>query len=192
MLVGIGTIVGEPIKVRNFPKAERNRFYDRNYLQVPVNLTHVSTIGIFPANFLYLIPSMNEKTTIRAYHTKKIYWCNSLGYWINKLIHDYWWYFTYLADPGENEFRYWLHEMREDYFKFILYNRYEKIVSRSNYCTLCGIGPNLFKSFRANFLQLHEKVYEEDMQKYRKYNEDNFLIVCPNCHAKEHLKIKNQ
>ncbi|MFP4023991.1 MAG: hypothetical protein ACLFVR_05645 [Thiohalospira sp.] len=190
-LIGIGEITDYAKKVSEIPSNKQNTIYDRSLFQVPVRFKILFTSDLLNKDFFYKLPALNERRKIRAYNSNTIYFANWLDRELNYIFNDNWWYFTFRVTPTESHYRYWLHYIREYNLRWLEFNKYKKIITGKDTCSICKIKHNPYSEFFSDFFEMHEIIDNYDDKEYRKIKPQNFIVVCPNCHKKEHEKIKN-
>lgn len=189
-LIGVAEVTGSPIKVSDIAKEEQHKIYDRSLMQIPVRFKTISSKSIIDKKILYHLPGLNHTEKIRPYNPNTLYWC-SIPKEIDYLLKNNWWYFTHLAYPTDNHWLYWLHIIREKRFSSWTFNDYRKHITGKKKCEICGMKSKPFKEFYHDFFELHETTKIDTDDEYNAIKPENFIVVCPNCHKKEHSKIKN-
>ncbi|MEA3452393.1 MAG: hypothetical protein U9Q83_10895, partial [Bacteroidota bacterium] len=130
-LVGRGVVMGKPLKVSDIPKQKQKKNYDRSLLQVPISLARLSRESIIDEKYLFQLPGLNQLHKIRPYTNNVLQWCY-IDDEINYLLHNNWWYFSYLVAPSENNWLYWLHILRERWMTWWNFKNYKKIITGKN------------------------------------------------------------
>jgi hypothetical protein len=188
-LIATGIMLDFPVLSRYVPADYQEHLYAKELRQFPLHITMVREEIFFDKKHLHHLPAMNmyHKTeVVRFDYLYDVFDMGSqLDFIMNKKV-----LFCYRENDSElteGHYRLWFHQLREQVFEC----RLNYPVLTKNSCKLCRmiVGPD--DGYGKDFFEYHEKVDINFDEKYRRISKGNYIIVCPNCHKKEHEKILN-
>lgn len=188
-IIGFCHVAGALTKTSDIPREERKYIYDRSMLQLPVHKIRCSIEkNIMDEELLYALPCMNEHRICRVYNE-----CKLIDVPFQLLLslkdHSEFWY-VWNAQRCKQEIKEYkdlfIHLQREQ----IDFKRYMNLTKGVVKCQYCETKYHEFKPYRPRFFELHEtEMFPLNGNKYQKINYRKFVVLCPNCHRKEHEKI---
>ena len=165
----------------SLPLPKGIEIYNRSYFQVKVELVSYSPRGLLIENrILKQFPSYNSKTFKKPLNPYTVYFDAGLS---NSIFHV-WQYFHYgfSGDITKRLWKYYIHLLRESRAK---YRWKYKLPMQHKKCNSCG-----FKSEIPFFLEIHDTAEIDFEKEYIPIAENNFIVLCPNCHKLAHQDIK--
>lgn len=185
-IVGFGEILNEKtFKSSQLDPDKKNKYIDRNFFQVNVRLYHQSTEPIIYLRHLKQFPSFNSKTFDKPFNPYVLYWAGMLHWEWDYIKKRFPYNFPYGIEPTSDRYlRFYIHILRE---KSINYFWNKKLPKENNQCAACGL-----KSDYPYFLEIHDTVKIDFDSDYKPVNIKDFIVLCPSCHKKEHLELRDK
>jgi predicted HNH restriction endonuclease len=78
---------------------------------------------------------------------------------------------------------FYIHILREQSINYF-WNK--KLPKENSQCAACGL-----KSDYPYFLEIHDTVKIDFDSEYKPVNIKDFIVLCPSCHKKEHLELRD-
>jgi hypothetical protein len=154
-------------------------FFAEDRLLVPptINIRH-----------LRHFPSYNSKQYQKPLSPFVLYWAGAMHWELSFL--QYRFSYDFFPSSGPAFFvsdRYWgfyIHVLREQWINYF-WNK--KLPKENSQCAACGL-----KSDYPYFLKIHDNVKIDFDSEYKPVNIKDFIVLCPNCHKKEHLDLRDK
>ncbi len=182
-ILGLFEVMEKPTTSSDIDPEKKIEFLYRSYFQVKVRTYHLSLIPLIELRHLRHFPSYNRSAYHRKFNTYMLYESDGLQ-WEYRLI-KYRYPFDFCMSIGPPFFgdRYWrkfIHHIRE---KSIDYSWHKVLPQQKGECAGCGV-----KSQVPYFLEIHDTVKIDFDVEYKPIQMEDFIVLCPNCHKKEHHK----
>lgn len=184
-IFGFGKIMSKKtMKSSLIDPDKKIKFLNRNFCQIEIESTGVSRYPLIAIRHLRFFPSFNSKTFNKPFNPYVLYWAGSLH-----------WEWNYIATRFPYDIRYGINPISDRYLKFYIHNLREKSINyfwnkklpkENSQCAACGL-----KSDYPYFLEIHDTVKIDFDSDYQPVNSKNFIVLCPNCHKKEHLQMRD-
>jgi len=162
-------------------------FLERNYFQVKVRIHSYGIEPFIDIRHLRFFPSFNSKSFQKPLNPYVFYQASGLHWEYNYLHYRFSYDFCPSLGPGYFGDRYWafyIHVLREQWVNYF-WNK--KLPKENNRCASCGL-----KSDYPYFLEIHDTVKIDFDSEYKPVNIKDFIVLCPSCHKKEHLALRDK
>lgn len=174
------TLKSSEIKVK-----KKINFINRNFFQLPVKFTICSSEPLIEIRHLRHFPSYNSSLFQKPFNPFVLYWSGALHWEYSYLQHRF--SYDFCPETGPNFFpdRYWkhyIHFLREQHINYF-WNK--KLPKEKQKCEICGE-----KLHSAYFLEIHDTTEIDFNGDFKPIKIEDFIVLCPSCHKKEHLKLK--
>ena len=159
-------------------------FLNRNFFQIPVEPDGSSTVPRIDIRYLKHFPSYNSKVFQRPYKPFVLYWAGLLAWEYEYLRYRFSYDFCPSCGPAIFPDRYWehyIHVLREQCINYFWNN---KLPKEKGKCENCGE-----KYHQPYFLEIHDTVEIDFDLDFKPVSIRDFIVLCPSCHKKEHLKF---
>ena len=163
---------------------KNQHFLNRNFFQIPIQTGGYSTVPKIDIRYLKHFPSYNSKVFQKPYKPFTLYWAGLLAWEYEYLKYRFSYDFTPSSGPAIFPDRYWkhyIHVLREQSINYFWNN---KLPKEKHACESCG--ENYHHPY---FLEIHDTVEINFEQDFKPVSIHDFVVLCPSCHKKEHLKI---
>jgi hypothetical protein len=185
-----GIMLDFPTMSKHVPSVYQKQLYAKELKQFPLHFTRISSEIYIDKEYLFQFPAMHMYSKTVLAKPDCLYFVFDLEYQLNFIKYKYHQYSTPAKDNysiTDGHYRLWFHELREYLFK----RNYRHFAKIKNSCLMCRMKYEPHDESGNGFFEPHEKVDIDFNQKYRRISKGNFIIVCPNCHKKEHENILN-
>ncbi len=188
-IIAAGIMLDWPIMPKHVPSVYQKDLYAKELRQFPIHFTRISPEIYFDKKHLFQLPAMNMHNKTDLTKPDHLYRVWNLGLQLSFIRYkrDRHWNTEGNSSLTDGHYRLWFHELRENVFKIT----FNTMVSGKNSCSLCKMKYEPNEVLCNDFLEFHERLDIDFDENYRRISKGNFMIVCPNCHKKEHEKIKN-
>ena len=184
-IVGYGKPLEWPVMSHKVPVEYQKSLYAKDLLQFPIHFNEISHNIYFEKKYLLQLPGMNVYGKIDLAIPDYLYNTLNLEYEMDYIIKSS--RSCFGPEITDSNYRLWFHLLRERRKKY----GYRRILKGRKFCSLCKMKYEPYDELRSDFFELHENVEIDFNEKFRKILMGNFIVLCPNCHKKEHDKIMN-
>ncbi|MDX9883728.1 MAG: hypothetical protein RBS73_16825 [Prolixibacteraceae bacterium] len=187
-IFGFGEILNvKPFKSSHLDPEQKIKFINRSYFQVKIRYRDKSCWPLINIRHLKHFPSFNSKQYKKPFNPFVLYWAGAMHWELSFLQYRFSHDFNSGSGLGfflsDRYWRFYIHILREQWINYFWNKRLPKENSR---CTACGL-----KSDYPYFLEIHDTVKIDFDDDYRPVDSKNFIVLCPNCHKKEHLQMRH-
>lgn len=189
-ITAAGIMLDFPIMSKYVPSVYQKDLYARELKQILFHFTRVSPEIYFDKKYLFQLPAMNMHGKTDLAKPDYLYHVFDMDSQLNFIKQKYYQYHHYSntersSGLTDGHYRLWFHQLRENVIKI----PFSYMIIGKNSCSLCKMKYEPYEVLGNDFFELHEKLDIDFNEKYRRIYRGNFIIVCPNCHKKEHEKI---
>jgi hypothetical protein len=159
----------------------------RNYFQLQILPMMSSRAPIIDITILRHFPSWNKPDFQKPFKPYKLYWASWLSWELDYLEYRFPYDFCPTCGPGFFSNKYWrfyIHILRE---QSVNYYQNSKLPNEKRRCEHCGYSVHV-----PYFLEIHDTAVIDFESDYKPVNIKDFIVLCPNCHRKEHLTLRDE
>jgi hypothetical protein len=159
-------------------------FLNRNYFQLKIEYLFYNYYPLVNLKYLKQFPSYNRPWSYKPYNPYKLYWDGGIIKSINDISKSFSIDYKNIQESTTAQWKYYIHKLREIEINSFFW---WKLLSINDCCKLCGK-----KIINIQDFNIHDNTKIDFNLPYEPVITLNCVLLCHECHKKEHQKLNNE